>query len=325
MRDPPEACFRRDMTFPISTATLEAAGVKARAFWFAAPLSAMVYPLTLKGFHASVAAMDTGGSHDAIVLAAAGLSLFLAFAVPAIAIVSAMRLSAIEIPAKAELLARRVALLAVAAPPLFTFTGVVLYMLGNPISDIWILAAFWAFLIVAIARSDKRIPVATEPEKPARAAAHVAHGAVALVILVVFLGAHLANHLTGLAGPDTHTAVMKTLRHVYRSPVAEPILLMGFLFLIVSGSYMAWKLTGKVTGGFRTFQIASGVYLIFFLISHVNAVLVLARAYLGVDSGWDFATGAPAGLIHDTWNIRLVPLGWRCSFPSRIFLPAQEW
>jgi hypothetical protein len=35
-----------------------------------------------------------------------------------------------------------------------------------------------------------------------------------------------------------------------------------------------------------------------------------ARTYLGIDTGWAFATGAPAGLVKDPWNIRLVPDYW---------------
>jgi hypothetical protein len=39
----------------------------------------------------------------------------------------------------------------------------------------------------------------------------------------------------------------------------------------------------------------------------MNSVFVFARLYLGIDSDWGFATGAPTGLIKDAWNIRLVP------------------
>jgi hypothetical protein len=127
-------------------------------------------------------------------------------------------------------------------------------------------------------------------------------------ITLVFLGGHLANHVTGLFGPDTYNHVMAVLRHVYRARLVEPILVIGFLFQAVSGLYFAWRYTARPADRFRIFQIASGMYLVFFLISHINAVLILARNYLHIDSNWAFATGAPAGLIDDAWNIRLVPL-----------------
>lgn len=66
-------------------------------------------------------------------------------------------------------------------------------------------------------------------------------------------------------------------------------------------------------------QIATGVYLLFFLVSHSSAVFVLARTYLGIETDWGFATGAPTGLIFDAWNIRLVPLGAFCAIAHPFF------
>jgi hypothetical protein len=37
---------------------------------------------------------------------------------------------------------------------------------------------------------------------------------------------------------------------------------------------------------------------------------IFARTYLGIDTGWDLATGAPTGLVKDPWNIRFVPHYW---------------
>lgn len=265
----------------------------------------MVYPLPLMAFHACVTPTNTAGG---IAWLGAGVSLLLAFFVPAIALYFAMRLSAIETPTVAELRARRVAMVAVAAPPIFTLTGVAFSKLGVANVDAWVLAVFWGALATAIALSDKR--TLASPSKPARTSARVAHGVAAAVILLIFLGGHLVNHFFGLAGPAAHTAVMKALRQIYRAPLVEPLLLAGFLFQIVTGLYMAWKLTTKVSDRFRAFQIASGVYLIFFLTSHINAVIILARHVLHIDPDWSFATGAPVGLIYDAWNIRLVPYYW---------------
>jgi succinate dehydrogenase hydrophobic anchor subunit len=58
---------------------------------------------------------------------------------------------------------------------------------------------------------------------------------------------------------------------------------------------------------FRAFQVASGVFLAVYILGHMNSVFIYGRAYLGIDTNWAFATGAPAGLIKDAWNIRLVP------------------
>jgi hypothetical protein len=67
----------------------------------------------------------------------------LAFAMPLIAMLAAMSLSGIGRPTVAQLRAKRAALLAVAAPTLFTFVGVVLYMLHDPVLDTWLWVACW--------------------------------------------------------------------------------------------------------------------------------------------------------------------------------------
>jgi hypothetical protein len=43
------------------------------------------------------------------------------------------------------------------------------------------------------------------------------------------------------------------------------------------------------------------------ILGHMNSVFFYARVFLGIETDWGFATGAPAGLIKDPWNIRLVP------------------
>jgi hypothetical protein len=42
------------------------------------------------------------------------------------------------------------------------------------------------------------------------------------------------------------------------------------------------------------------------LASHVNAVFVLAR-HFGIETDWDWATGAPVGILRHAWDIRLLP------------------
>jgi hypothetical protein len=66
-----------------------------------------------------------------------------------------------------------------------------------------------------------------------------------------------------------------------------------FLFQIGTGLYLVWRHTALPSDRFRTFQIASGVYLAFYVLGHMDSVFIFARTYLGIDTGWDFATGAP--------------------------------
>jgi hypothetical protein len=273
-----------------------------RPLWFAAPAAALIYPFPLMAFHAATGMIATGAVTGWLI---AALSLALAIALPVVALLAAMRLSLVYRPTAAELLARRLALLAVAAPPLFTFIGVIFLLLGAPQLDVWFVSAMWLLLAVAIRYADNRAPAAMSAPNP-HGKMRVAHGAAAVLVLV-YIAFHFSNHLFGLIGDEAHTAVMKLFRVVYRAAWVEPILLAGFAFLIVSGAQMAWRLTERGTDRYRTFQIAAGIYLIFAVISHLNAVLYLARVHLGIDTDWAFATGAPVGMIKDAWSIRLVP------------------
>lgn len=289
-------------TYDAPLAQVPATGV--RLSWLAAPLAAIVYPLPLAAFHAAVVAIDGGGGPLAWVAAAGAL--LLAFAVPAIGLLVAARLSAIERPSSAELVARRVALVAVAAPPLYNAPSVPLFVLGRPALNAWLWTAFWGALIALIVRAARASSVAAPPSE-ASGGRGMAHGVVAALVLAAFLLPHLGNLLAGLVGPGAHRTIMNVLRHVYRARLGEPAILAGMLFLALSGGRLAWALSAKRADGFRVVQLASGVYLLFFLFSHVDAVLVLARQYLRIDSDWDFATAAPAGLIRDASSIRLVP------------------
>jgi hypothetical protein len=231
------------------------------------------------------------------------LPLLLAILVPVFALGMATRLRAGTSPA--ELLARRVALLAVAAPPLFTLMGVMFLLLGHPTWDTSFMTLLWGALMLRTATAS-RVPAPLPAPSSSAARWRTAHG-VAALLAVLFLASHFSNHLFGLLGPDMHAAVMKVLRTVYRSAVIEPLLIATFAFLIASGAGMAWRLTARPMDAFRTFQVAAGVFLIFAVTSHVSAVLYLARIHFGIDTDWAFATGAPAGMLNDAWNIRLLP------------------
>jgi len=132
----------------------------------------------------------------------------------------------------------------------------------------------------------------------------------ALAIVMIFLTLHIANHLMFPAGEGMYEAVMKVFRHVYRNDILQPLVVALFLFQVGTGLFFVWRLTAAPSDRFRTFQIASGVYLAFYLLDHMDSVFIFARTYLGIDTDWDWATGAPTGLVKDRWNIRLVPHYW---------------
>ena len=95
--------------------------IKAQIPMLAPPLGAILYPFALKGFNASVTGMAEGGASTfAMSWLSAAVWLALAFAMPLVAILAAMSLSEIGRPTAAQVRAKRLALLSVAAPTLFT-------------------------------------------------------------------------------------------------------------------------------------------------------------------------------------------------------------
>src|SRR5262245_51504976 len=116
--------------------------------FYLAPILALIYPATLWTFHLSVSAFETS-EQAPLVVAAAVVSFALSFVLPGLILLAVLRLAGIEKPNAGQLRARNVAFLAVAAPTIFVFLGVLLYMTGNPVPDgavwtvIWMAAIFF--------------------------------------------------------------------------------------------------------------------------------------------------------------------------------------
>jgi hypothetical protein len=139
-------------------------------------LAALLYPFLLEAFHSSIAPVINGQSAGRTLrLAAAALFLLLAFAAPIVALLGAMTLGEFAAPSVTQRRARTIALLAVAAPPLFVFLGFELYMLHDPVPDTWVWVAFWLGMpaLAWFWRDDMPAP---PPADAAPAALRVAHG-----------------------------------------------------------------------------------------------------------------------------------------------------
>lgn len=252
--------------------------------------AAIAYPWVLQAFHASV----TAGA------VAAGWFV-LAFALPLGCL--ALTLAPSPLPGLGAITpaTRRLALAALAAPPLFVLAGVVAGLLHSPVRDIWIWPVAWIAAGAAATRAGR-----DAPDAPVSGALRVAHGVSAALILL-FVAFHLSNHLTGLLGAEAHGRLMKAGRVVYRSPFVEPVLVGLLLFQVGSGLRLAWRWSGRPVEPARAIQVGSGVYLAAFILTHLNSALIGARAVRGIETDWAWATGAPEGLLRDAWNIRLMP------------------
>ncbi|RXG86699.1 hypothetical protein EAS61_32995 [Bradyrhizobium zhanjiangense] len=253
----------------------------------------MCYPFLLNAFHAIVGTQ--AASLAPVAIACATSVLVVAFVVPFLGIALACRPTS-------DPGSRRLAYASVVSPTLYVFLGVVQALIKSPIPDEVIWCAIW----LAIAKWSQSARGPAESAEPVVGGWRVVHGVTA-VVLSLYVVFHLANHLFGLIGPDAHAAVMKIGRVVYRSAVGEPLLVATMLFQIGTGLLLAWRWSASAHDFQRTYQVASGAYLSVFILGHMNSVFVYARSFLGIPTDWNFAIGAPTGLIHDAWNIRLLP------------------
>jgi hypothetical protein len=280
------------------------AAVPALRPWtsLAPPLAALLYPFVLKVF--TVGATASGGGFHLL----AAIALLVAIALPFTGVYVALGLGAMAQLHSGQLIARRIALLSVAAPPQFVTIGVIFYMLKPPFSDVALWVVFWSAATAACALTLLRPGTAVQnPVRLAAPALRVSHGIAAALILLLFLGMHLSNHLAGIISVAEHRQVMDVLRKVYRKPLVEPVVVGLFLFQVSSGAALLWHYSRAPADAFRSLQIASGAYLVFFILGHMDSVFIYARGYAGIPTDWDFAVGAPTGLIKDAWNIRLLP------------------
>lgn len=256
-------------------------------------VAAVCYPFLLRAFHAVVGRPAVTPPPIAII--AAAIVLAVAFVVPFFGIAMALRPSA-------RPGARRLAYASVASPTLYVFLGVVQALVHSRLPDEIVWGVMW--IAIAIWSQTARMPAT--PAVPEVGRWRVVHGLTA-AILVLYVLFHVTNHLFGLVGPHAHAAVMKVGRIVYRSRVGEPLLVAAMLFQVGTGLYLAWRWSATAQGFHRTYQVASGAYLSLYIVGHMNSVFIYARRFLRIPTDWNFAIGAPTGLIHDAWNIRLLP------------------
>src|SRR3954466_7364975 len=127
---------RRQMMERSAKAQRDLSGMEARRDYLAlAPAAAsLCYPFLLRAFHALVG--PPGATPAPSAIAGAALILAIAFAVPFLGLVFALR------PA-ATTGARRLAYASVTAPTLYVFVGVIQALVRSPVPDELVWAAIW--------------------------------------------------------------------------------------------------------------------------------------------------------------------------------------
>jgi succinate dehydrogenase/fumarate reductase cytochrome b subunit len=107
------------------------------------------------------------------------------------------------------------------------------------------------------------------------------------ITISIFVFLHLFNHFMVLTSAEKHLEIMDSLRLIYRNLVAESILLIAVVIQVISGIIQFRKM--KNTKGFERLQVVSGLYLAFFFVIHVSAVM--AGRTMGTDTNLYFAIG----------------------------------
>lgn len=123
------------------------------------------------------------------------------------------------------------------------------------------------------------------------------------LVLTVFIGLHLFNHFCSIISAEKHIEVMDTLRHFYRNPFAETIVLLAVFTQIISGISLFIKSRNVFTTGFEKLHLWTGLYLAFFLTIHLSAILV-GRYFLHLDTNFYFGV---AGLNSFPVNLFFIP------------------
>lgn len=133
------------------------------------------------------------------------------------------------------------------------------------------------------------------------------------IVIASFLLLHLTNHLFALGGPALHIAVMNLFRHVYRFLPVEILLLICVVFQVISGVTLVFKKGFRKQPLYVIIQIVSGLYLSFFMVNHVRAVM-LGRYQWNVDTDFYFAAAVANSYPSKLFFIPYYTLSIVCMF-----------
>ncbi len=122
-------------------------------------------------------------------------------------------------------------------------------------------------------------------------------------IIALFTGFHLFNHLYSIAGIDQHMEIMHTFRVVYRNIFVETTLFLAILVQLFSGFQLLPRFRNHAASAFEKLHVWTGLYLAFFLLIHVGAVLA-GRWIFGLDTNFYFGV---AGIHLFPYNLFFIP------------------
>jgi hypothetical protein len=289
-----------DVVVGQSAATAARAGAVRREGRLAlALLAGVAYPLTPPVLYDAAAAPLASATH----VAAVATAILLVLAVPIAG--AALLWSSTGQNDPAALRARGIGMLLVLAP--------VLRALGVGISGVtglrgWGAAAAWAAFWVAAT-----IGIAVRGASPRPLLAPTVHRRVRrihrtfIALLILFVIAHLAVNLTAIRDLGIYNQAADWFRVVWRTPVAEPILIALLATQVLTGVMLALDATIGRSTFEHLCQVTAGAFIAVFLMSHTLAVAVLGRGLLDRGPDFTFASAGPGGLLGSAQGATLFP------------------
>ncbi len=265
-------------------------------------IGALIYPAFLIGLYESAHVAHGGG--DVVGSVFVGLFLAAVFTVPLYGFLWCLRLGRIEARSVGEQRVRALCHLVVATPPLFGAFGVFFTMLRLPSGDY----ALWTFMwivIVAYALCRPGNDRLYHPRVLARGRLRFLHGLSAAALIFVFIAMHLGNHVTALWNLRTHSMIMTALRHWYRGPAVERVLVVLMLFQIASGLVLLFAKLDRPSDFYQSVQTATGAYLAIYIAAHMTAIFLLGRWFLGMDTNTSYIF-LKDGYLSNFFSVRFV-------------------
>jgi hypothetical protein len=272
-------------------------------------LCALAYPSLLGLLSSGRVLVHGSASPDGVIVWVTAIaSLTLALAVMLVSFVFGFALGSPDVGNPKDRHARIIAHLAFATPSLYVGFANVAGVLRAPTAVPIAWLVFWALgaMIVLLGARLSPTSVAMRPVGHRRLA--IAHGISAVSILLLFVGPHILNHLTGFWNGPVHIEVMKAVRHVYRDDIVQPILLALIGFQILSGTALVQRRMRMPSDFLGTVQTMSGVYVGVYFLAHMTAVF--AARYAGTDTNWNWLTRPNNSMLVSLSNLRLIAHYW---------------
>jgi len=285
--------------------------VSLRRLWLVVPaLCALAYPSLLSLLSSGLILVHGSASPKGVIVWVGVIaSLTLALAVMLVSFVFGLALGSPDVRDPEAYLARGIAHLAFATPTFYVgFGNVAYYFFQAPSAAPIAWLVFWALVVMIAMLGPRSSPTAAAMTPVGHHRLALAHGVSASVILLLFIGPHIVNHVAGFWNGPVHIVIMNLVRHVYRDDIVQPVLLALIGFQILSGTALVRRRMSMPSDFLGTMQTMSGVFVGVYFLAHTTAVF--ATRHAGTDTNWIWLTSPNDSMLVSLSNLRLIAHYW---------------